>query len=255
MNKMLSLTLSAVIGGVVGAFLVWSTFRPAAPTNIFIGLDSPSSGEKTFFQSSQPSRPNHSGFVVQSSDTSKSSVSGSSQLEEQIRDLPDSETHTEVTQKADVAVQSVNLQSQNRLITIQPLRSGTEISERGDLSSFDEALSFALEAAEPYEKQGFVLRQDFWSGRLPVGGTYAIVHQLFKGNEYWFWLGTDTQQAQVSVHIYDRDGRLVDAEHWQRTMMASARVVPQQTGEYYVLVRIEGSPVPQTQWAMAYGFR
>ena len=35
--------------------------------------------------------------------------------------------------------------------------------------------------------------------------------QLFKGNEYWFWLGTEVEAAKVSVHVYDSDGKLVDS--------------------------------------------
>jgi hypothetical protein len=255
MNKTLSLTLSAVVGGVAGALLVWFALRPAAPTNIFIGLHSPSSSEQTLPQSSRLSRANRSGFAIESNAPSKSLDSSSSQLEALTGDLPASEMLGGVTRKADVALQDGTLHSPTRIIALQPSPSGTEFPERGDSSSFDEALSFALEAADPYEKQGFVVREDYWVGRLPVGGTHAIVHQLFKGNEYWFWAGTDTQHAQLSVHIYDRDGRLVDAEHGQRTMMASARVIPQETGEYYVLVRIEESSVPLTRWAMAYGFR
>jgi hypothetical protein len=255
MNKTLSLPLSAVVGGVAGALLVWFALRPVAPTTIFIGLNSPSSTKQTLPQSSSVSRANRSGFVIQSSATSKSLDSSSPQLEALINTSPAAEALAGVTYKADVALQNGALHSPTQIITLQPLPSGTEFPERGDSSSFDEALSFALEAADPYEKQGFVPRQDYWDGQLPIGGTHAIVHQLFKGNEYWFWLGTDTPHAQISVHIYDRQGRLVDAEHWQRTMMASARVVPQQTGEYYVLVRIEASPVPLTRWSMAYGFR
>ena len=255
MNKTLSLTISAVVGGVAGALLVWFALRPVAPTNIFIGLPSPSSSEQTVPQSSRPSRANRTGFVIQSNATSKSLDSSSSQLKASFDTSPAAEALTEVTHRADVALQNSTLHSPVRIIPLQPSPNGPEFQEHLGSSSFDEALSFALEAADPYEKQGFVPREDYWGGQLPAGGTHVIVHQLFKGNEYWFWLGTDTQNAQFSVHIYDRQGRLVDAEHWQRTMMAAARVVPQQTGEYYVLVRIEESPVPLTRWAMAYGFR
>jgi len=58
-------------------------------------------------------------------------------------------------------------------------------------ATIDDALSFALEAATPYVKEGFTVREDYWGGDLPVKSTKAIVHQLFKGNEYWFWMGTD----------------------------------------------------------------
>ena len=51
-------------------------------------------------------------------------------------------------------------------------------------ATIDDALSFALEAADPYVKQGFTVREDYWGGDLPVKQQKAIVHQLFKGNEY-----------------------------------------------------------------------
>ena len=45
-------------------------------------------------------------------------------------------------------------------------------------ATIDDALSFALEAADPYVKEGFTVREDYWGGDLPVKQTKAIVHQL-----------------------------------------------------------------------------
>ena len=96
-------------------------------------------------------------------------------------------------------------------------------------ATVDDALSFALEAADPYVKEGFTVREDYWGGDLPVKQQKAIVHQLFKGNEYWFWMGTDVENARISVHIYDSDGNLAEVEHWQKAHMAAAQatVIPQ----------------------------
>jgi hypothetical protein len=122
-------------------------------------------------------------------------------------------------------------------------------------SSIDDALSFALEAAAPYVKEGFTVREDYWGGDLPVKTTKAIVHQLFKGNEYWFWMGTDEKAAKISVHIYDSEGNLAEVQAWQKPHFAAARVVPKKTGSYYLIVEIEKSPQERTTWALAYGFR
>jgi len=122
-------------------------------------------------------------------------------------------------------------------------------------SSIDDALAFALEAAAPYVKEGFTVREDYWGGDLPVKTTKAIVHQLFKGNEYWFWMGTDDKTAKISVHVYDSDGNLVEVEAWQKPHFAAARVMPKKTGSYYLIVEIEKSPQERTTWALAYGFR
>lgn len=122
-------------------------------------------------------------------------------------------------------------------------------------ATIDDALSFALEAATPYVKEGFTVREDYWGGDLPTKQSKAIVHQLFKGNEYWFWMGTDTKSAKISVHIYDSDGNLAEVDSWQKPHMAAARIMPKKTGSYYLIVEIEKSPEERTFWSLAYGFR
>ena len=51
----------------------------------------------------------------------------------------------------------------------------------------NEAISIALEAATPYVEQGFEVREDNWSGEVEPGKPLLVRHQLFRGNEYWFW--------------------------------------------------------------------
>ena len=122
-------------------------------------------------------------------------------------------------------------------------------------ATVDDALSFALEAADPYVKEGFTVREDYWGGDLPVKQTKAIVHQLFKGNTYWFWMGTEEKDAKISVHIYDSDGNIAEVEAKQKPHFAMARVVPKKTGSYYLIVEVESSPKERTTWSLAYGFR
>jgi len=122
-------------------------------------------------------------------------------------------------------------------------------------ASVDDALSYALEAAQPFVKEGFTVREDYWGGDMAVSQAKAITHQLFKGNEYWFWLGTDEKNAKVTVHIYDSDGNLCEVDFKQKGNMAMARVIPKRTGTYYLIVEIEKSPKERTHWGMAYGFR
>jgi hypothetical protein len=123
------------------------------------------------------------------------------------------------------------------------------------MATIDDALSFALEAADPYVKEGFTVREDYWGGDLAVKSTKAIVHQLFKGNEYWFWMGSDTKEAKISVHVYDSEGNLAEVEAWAKPHFAAARVVPKKTGSYYLIVEVEKSPEERTTWSLAYGFR
>jgi hypothetical protein len=123
-------------------------------------------------------------------------------------------------------------------------------------ATVDDAQSFALQAAEPYVKQGFQVREDYWGGDLGSGEKKAVRQQLFKGNEYWFWLGTEVDRAKVSVHVYDSDGKLAEeSDGWQKGHFAAAHVIPKATGSYFVIVSVEESPEERTHWALVYGFR
>src|SRR3712207_5653681 len=122
-------------------------------------------------------------------------------------------------------------------------------------ASVDDAQSFALQAAEPYVKEGYQVREDYWGGDLGAPDQKAVKQQLFKGNEYWFWLGTDVKEAKISVHIYDAEGKLVEKDSWQKSHFAAAQVIPQSTGSYYIIVSVEESPEERTHWALVYGFR
>jgi hypothetical protein len=141
------------------------------------------------------------------------------------------------------------------------LRSGSLLAavivmQRAACASVDDAQSFALQAAEPYVKQGFQVREDYWGGDLASGEKKAVRQQLFKGKEYWFWLGTEVDRAKVSVHIYDSDGKLAEEpDSWEKGHFAAAHVVPKTTGSYFVIVSVEESPEERTHWALVYGFR
>ncbi|MFY8217275.1 MAG: hypothetical protein ACOVMP_11820 [Chthoniobacterales bacterium] len=79
-------------------------------------------------------------------------------------------------------------------------------------ATVDDALSFAYEAATPYVDLGFTFRQDAWGGDLGLGDEKAVTAQLYRGNEYWFCLGTDTDGATLRVSIYDSNGKLAQSE-------------------------------------------
>src|SRR6476659_8013761 len=129
-------------------------------------------------------------------------------------------------------------------------------SQAAIFASVDDAQSFALQAAEPYVKQGFQVREDYWGGDLGVGQKKAVSQQLFKGNEYWFWLGSEVETAKVSVHIYDSEGKLAEtSDSWQKGHFAAAHITPKNTGSYFIIVEIEQSPEERTHWALVYGFR
>lgn len=128
-------------------------------------------------------------------------------------------------------------------------------------ATVDDALSFALEGVDKYIKQGYTLREDTWGGDLPVNESKAITHQLFKGNDYWFCMGTDVKGAKISVHIYDGDGNLVEETSWQKDAdkgeggFAGARINPKRTGTYFLIVKVEKSPEERTSWGLVYAYK
>lgn len=119
----------------------------------------------------------------------------------------------------------------------------------------NDALSFAHEAAAPYVKKGFSVREDAWGGDLGVKDQQAVTAQLFKGNEYWFCLGTDVRGAEITLHIYDSQGKLAEAESWQKGRFAGARIVPTKTGTYYAIITVDKSPQERTGWAVVYAYK
>ncbi len=117
--------------------------------------------------------------------------------------------------------------------------------------------SFAIEKAVPVleGKPPFTIRENWWKGQLESGKNKIIKHQLFVRNEYWFWLGASLRDAKVSVHIYDGEGKIADAEAFQDKNVAGVRVVPKKSGVYYVRVAIEESSVSPVEWALIYAYQ
>ena len=86
------------------------------------------------------------------------------------------------------------------------------------------ARAWAVLAAEPYVKQGFHMREDYWVGDL--------------------------------VHIYNSDGKLAEQpDSWAKGQIAAAHIIPKATSTYFIIVSVEESPAAHTHWALAYGFR
>lgn len=122
-------------------------------------------------------------------------------------------------------------------------------------ATVDDALSFAYEAATPYVKEGYTFREDAWGGDLGLGDQKAVTAQLFRGNEYWFCLGTDTDGATVTVNVYDSNGKIAGVKAWQKGRFAGVMVNPKQTGTFYAIVEVKKSPQERTTWALVYGYR
>lgn len=111
------------------------------------------------------------------------------------------------------------------------------LSVTGIVHAFvNEAISLALEAATPYVEQGFEVREDNWSGEVEPGKPLLIRHQLFRGNEYWFWAGTSWPGATIKVDIFDNEGNSVGLESFAKDSFAGVRTLPQKTATYFIRV-------------------
>lgn len=120
----------------------------------------------------------------------------------------------------------------------------------------DEAHSMVMETAETYvTEQEFTLRQDYWNGEIESGKQKLTRHQLFRGNEYWFWVGTSLANCKLQIEVYDDKGNAIAVEKTEGKFTAGARVTPAKTGSYYILVKIECEDEELIDWALVYAYR
>ena len=122
-------------------------------------------------------------------------------------------------------------------------------------ASVDDSHSAAMEAAMPAVKEGFKIRQEYWKGTLKSGEQKIVKQQLFKGNEYWFFLGTDAEMATLKVDVYDRKGTKINVETKVGESTTAVRVLAPATGTYIVVFSLTGKEGGQIPWALAYGYR
>ena len=133
----------------------------------------------------------------------------------------------------------------------------------GAMASVDEAHAAILEAIKGHVEEGFTIREEYWKGELEPGGKKLIRHQLFRGNEYWFWMATSIPGCEMKLEVYDAEGASVTLERSATGNVRGVRVTPAQTGSYYILLQISPTPSEQTakapvqsiDWALVYGYR
>jgi hypothetical protein len=122
-------------------------------------------------------------------------------------------------------------------------------------ATVDEAHDYAMEAADSFVKQGFTVREDYWNGEVESGQKLAIKHQLFKGNEYAFWLGTANPDCELELAIFDDKNHPVHMELKSGKHSCSVRVNPPKTGTYAVVFSVRSKKERGVTWALAYGYR
>lgn len=124
-------------------------------------------------------------------------------------------------------------------------------------ANVDDAHSFAMEAADPYVSQGFIVREDYYNGEVKSGQKLMIKQQLFKGNEYAFWLGTANEDCALEVKVYDDKGKSIEIAPTMGVgeFFTSVRVNPPKTGTYSVVFSVTSKTEKGVFWALAYGYR
>lgn len=122
-------------------------------------------------------------------------------------------------------------------------------------ATIDDAHSFAMEAAIPFVEQGFIVREDYWNGEVKSGQQLMVRHQMFKGNEYAFWLGSANEDVTFELMVLDEKGNEIELDFKSSALFASVRVNPPKTGTYSVVFSITSKKEKSLYWALAYGYR
>lgn len=122
-------------------------------------------------------------------------------------------------------------------------------------ATVDEAHDYAMQAATPFVEQGFIVREDYWNGEVKSGQRLQITHQLFKGNEYAFWLGTSQEGVTLDMKVFDEKNQPVQINAKGDKFFMSVRVNPPKTGTYRIVFELKSKSDPGVLWALAYGYR
>ncbi len=103
----------------------------------------------------------------------------------------------------------------------------------------------------------FILRESSWSGMIDPGKARLIQLQLFKRNEYHFWMAVPDRGAAVNVHIYDGNGEIVEGENIRYDVgnVAGLIVRPSESGVYYLRISLQTTVTTPQEWSVIYAYR
>ena len=117
----------------------------------------------------------------------------------------------------------------------------------------DDAYSTALEAAIDTVKSGFKLRQEYWKGTVTSGTQKIVKHQVFKGSDVWFWLGTSSESdLKLEIEAFDAKGNKITLERKSGAGWAAVHLKPEKTGRCVVTFKITGKDKEEIPWALVY---
>lgn len=120
----------------------------------------------------------------------------------------------------------------------------------------DDAHSFALEAAqEDVEKGGVKIRYDYASGSLKNGQTTTVGYQVFRGNAYWFYLGSSEMATKFTVSVTDADGKIIEGKVKKYDNSYVFHFVPERTMLVAVTLSGVAKDMEEFSWALVYGYK
>ncbi len=82
-----------------------------------------------------------------------------------------------------------------------------------------------------------------------------VRHQMFKGNEYAFWLGSAVEDVTFELKVLDETGKEIELDFKSKGMYATVRVNPPKTGTYSIVFSVTSKKEKGLYWALAYGYR
>lgn len=120
----------------------------------------------------------------------------------------------------------------------------------------DDAHSFALEAAQDdVEKGGVKIRYDYASGSLKNGQTTTVGYQVFRGNAYWFYLGSSEMATKFTVSVTDADGKEIKGKVRKYDNSYVFHFVPERTMLVAVTLSGVAEDFEEFSWALVYGYK
>ncbi len=103
----------------------------------------------------------------------------------------------------------------------------------------------------------FILRESSWSGEIEPGQAKLVQVQLFKRNDYHFWIAVPDRRAAIHLNLYDSKGELVEAtaHRYESPNVASLVASPAETGVYYLRIAVEATAKEPQRWVVVYAYR
>ncbi|MCB1203563.1 MAG: hypothetical protein KDN18_04830 [Verrucomicrobiae bacterium] len=123
----------------------------------------------------------------------------------------------------------------------------------------DDLKLLVQQSALPYltGSKPFVLREASWSGEIEPGKARLIQVQLFKRNDYHFWLAVPDRKSSLNLNLYNGKGELVEAKsvRYETSNVTSLVASPEETGLYYLRLSMQSSVEEPQRWAVIYAYR